>query len=196
MVIAHHLIWTVYGSWLPNDPRGSMSRGTCVEEVADLGPAHYGRKRIQPASATIGAFYDKAHDVLTHPLLTLDAADVHLVADSFAESIRRRGYTCWACAIMPDHVHLIVRKHRDQAEAMIAEFQRSSAVALLGEGHRPSGHPVWGGPGWKVFLFKPADVARVVRYVEMNPVKARRPAQAWPFVVPYDGWTPGLRNAK
>ena len=26
IVIAHHLIWTVYGTWLPNDPRGSGSR--------------------------------------------------------------------------------------------------------------------------------------------------------------------------
>ena len=23
IVIAHHLIWTAYGWWLPNDPRGS-----------------------------------------------------------------------------------------------------------------------------------------------------------------------------
>ena len=196
MVIAHHLVWTVYGSWLPNDPRGSMSRGIRAEPVADLGPAHYGRKRSQPASATIGAFYDRAQDVLAQPLLTLDAADVRLVAESFAETVRRRGYTVYACAIMPDHVHAVVRRHRDKAEAMIAEFQRSRAVALLGEERRPPAHPVWGGPGWTVFLHAPADVTRVVRYVEMNPVKARQPAQTWPFVVPYDGWTPGLRNAK
>ena len=25
LVIAYHLIWTAYGWWLPNDPRGSGS---------------------------------------------------------------------------------------------------------------------------------------------------------------------------
>ncbi len=167
-----------------------------MEQVAALGPAHCGRKRVQPRSSAIREFYEEAPPVLQHPLLTLDDDDARVVADAFAETIRTRRYTCYACAIMPDHVHLCVRTHRDRAEAMIADFQRASAVALLGEGLRPFGHPVWGGAGWKVFLHSPADVARVVKYVERNPVKARRPAQAWPFVVPYGGWSPGLRNSK
>jgi hypothetical protein len=25
IVIAHHIMWTLYGWWLPNDPRGSTS---------------------------------------------------------------------------------------------------------------------------------------------------------------------------
>jgi hypothetical protein len=31
MVAGYHLIWTVYGYWLPNDPRGSTSREIRVE---------------------------------------------------------------------------------------------------------------------------------------------------------------------
>ena len=31
--------------------------------------------------------------------------------------MRERNYTCYGCAIMPDHVHLLIRKHRDQAES-------------------------------------------------------------------------------
>src|SRR5436309_3208529 len=53
MVIGHHLIWTAYGWWLPNDPRGSSSHEIRVERVADLGELHQGRKRVQPPSAEI-----------------------------------------------------------------------------------------------------------------------------------------------
>jgi hypothetical protein len=37
MVIACHLIWTAYGSWLPNDPRGSGSRRVVAPQLVDLG---------------------------------------------------------------------------------------------------------------------------------------------------------------
>jgi hypothetical protein len=36
-VIAHHLVWTVYGTWLPNDPRGSGSRYVAASALAELG---------------------------------------------------------------------------------------------------------------------------------------------------------------
>ena len=46
MVIAYHLVWTLYGWWLPNDPRGSMSRTIASDVIAELGALHYTRKRI------------------------------------------------------------------------------------------------------------------------------------------------------
>ena len=55
IVIAHHLIWTVYGTWLPNDPRGSGSRAIACDVLRDLGDVHYGRKRVQPSDAVIRA---------------------------------------------------------------------------------------------------------------------------------------------
>ncbi len=48
MVIAYHLIWTAYGWWLPNDPRGSMSKCIASDTIAELGALHYGRKRVHP----------------------------------------------------------------------------------------------------------------------------------------------------
>ncbi|HSV14747.1 MAG TPA: hypothetical protein VLI90_10835 [Tepidisphaeraceae bacterium] len=70
MVIAYHLIWTRYGWWLPNDLRGSMSRGIASDIISDLGKLHYGRKRIQPASKDIRGFYADAAAALEHPLLS------------------------------------------------------------------------------------------------------------------------------
>jgi len=91
---------------------------------------------------------------------------------------------------MPDHVHVLIRKHRDAAETMIDELQHESRDALHDMKRRAIDHPIWGGPGWKVFLETADDIRRVVRYVEENPIKARRAAQRWDFVKPYDGWLP------
>jgi REP element-mobilizing transposase RayT len=192
MVAGHHLLWTAYGWWLPNDPRGSMSHHIASASIAELGTLHYGRKRIQPASRDLKKFYEQAREVLKHELLTLTPEDFELIAEAFATVIKDQHYTCYACAIMPDHVHLLIRKHRDDAEEMIEKFQAASREALIQSGRREASHPVWGGQGWKVFMNPREDFRRTVRYIENNPLKAHMPAQKWPFVVEYDGWLPGL----
>lgn len=188
IVIAHHLIWTVYGRWLPNDPRGSMSQCIRNDILSDLGLLHYGRKRIQPAGSEIGGFYQCAEPLLQFPVLDLTAADVAAVAESFEGEIALQRYTCYACAIMPDHVHILIRKHKHQAEEMTQNLQRSSHLRLREAGLRDIAHPIWGGCGWKVFLDSPKDIERTIRYIEDNPIKLRLPRQTWSFVKEYDGW--------
>src|SRR5262245_15297656 len=190
MVIAHHLICTAYGWWLPNDPRGSESHEIRVERIAELGELHHGRKPVQPLPSVLRDFYRRASDNLKHELLQFDEADWEVVAGSFARVIREAGYTCYACALMPDHVHLLVRRHRDQAEVMLERFQEASREDLIAAGRRPVVHPVWGGPGWKVFLNSRDGIERVIRYIRANPVIIGRPIQEWPFVTPYNGWLP------
>ena len=191
MVAGFHLIWTAYGWWLPNDPRGSSSLEIWVEKIAELGELHHGRKLVQPSGREIKDFYSQARCVLKHPLLTFDEADIDLIAASFARVSAERHYTCYACAIMPDHVHALIRKHRDHAEAMIENLQQASRTALIDSARRGPAHPVWGGPGWKVFLNSREDLVRIIDYIRKNPIKARHPPQNWGFVKEYDGWMPG-----
>src|SRR5436309_2033162 len=100
IVIAHHLIWTAYGWWLPNDPRGSGSRSVATDVIAELGELHYGRKKVQPPGRLVREFYEQAAKVLKHPLLKLDEQSRLVVAEAFGEVIRRESYTCYACAVM------------------------------------------------------------------------------------------------
>ena len=188
MVIAYHLVWTAYGWWLPNDPRGSMSRTIACDVLQQLGELHYGRKRIQLPSRLIRQFYNDARDLLKFPLLTFDPTETDAIARAFASVIHDETYTCYACAIMPDHIHILIRKHRDRAEQMIAKLQHESRKQVVECRVREVFHPVWGGDGWKVFLDSPEDIWRTIRYVEQNPIKARLPAQSWDFVMRYDGW--------
>ncbi len=191
MVIGYHLITTAYGWWLPNDPRGSTSHYIASDIIAELGELHFGRKKVQPAGREIRDFYHHAAEVLKHPLLTFEPEAQHAIAEGFAECIREHRYTCYACAILPDHAHLLIRKHKHLAEQMIQNLQRSSAARLRSLGLRPPEHPVWGLGGWKVYLDAPDDIWRTIRYVERNLVKHHLPAQHHPFVMSYDGWSGG-----
>ena len=189
IVIAHHLIWTAYGWWLPNDPRGSTSRTVASSMIAALGELHFGRKKLQPAGRIVREFYDRARNTLKHELMEVRHGEVNVVAHAFANVVKDRKYTCYACAIMPDHVHVLIRKHRDTAEEMIAALQDASRTELVEQGMRPTEHPVWtSGSGWKVFLDHPEEVERTVRYIEKNPTEIGLPRQRWSFVNSYDRW--------
>jgi hypothetical protein len=100
MVAGFQLIWTAYGWWLPNDPRGSSSQEIRVEQIAELGELHHGRKTVQPPGREIREFYEQARDVLRHPLLTLTGDDRDLVGESFAQVVRERRYTCYDAGTM------------------------------------------------------------------------------------------------
>jgi hypothetical protein len=83
MVAGYHLIWTAYGWWLPNNPRGSSSPAIGDEQIAALGDCHYGRKVVQPGSAVIRDFYEIARDELQHPLLTVGPDEIAIIGRCF-----------------------------------------------------------------------------------------------------------------
>ena len=189
IVIVHHLIWTVYGFWLPNDPRGSGSKAIASDVIAELGALHFGRKRVQPPGKQVRRFYEEAAPLLRHQLLSLTEADRAAIANAFADTVALHRYTCYACAVMPDHVHLLIRKHKHTAEEMMENLKEASRLRLSILRLRPPNHPVWtGGTGWKVFLDTPDDIRRTIPYIEANPTKMGMQAHTYVFVKAYDGW--------
>ncbi len=189
IVIAYHLIWTGYGWWLPNDPRGSRSTEIRNDVLAELGDLHFGRKGVQPAGKEVRQFYDQAGPLLQHALLSFDDAAREEIALAFGQVIEEQRYTCYACAIMPDHVHILIRKHKHQAEDMIQIFKDSSRLRLSATQRYSAIHLIWTrGGGWKVFLDHPDEVRRTIANIEPNPKGAGLPPQHWPFLKIYDGW--------
>ena len=96
-----------------------------------------------------------------------------------------------ACSILPEHVHLVVERHRNLGEQIIGHLKARATQQLIAEELHPflkyrdsSGHlpPAWTSRGWKVFLDSNEDLRRAVKYVQDNPVKQRLPRQTWEFV--------------
>ncbi len=136
-VIAYHLVWTAYGTWLPNDPRGSGSHNVATPELAELGELHYGRRRVQPSPSTVRKFYKHAEPRLLFPVVRFGTHQIDLIAAAFSEVIVAHRYTSYACAMMPDHVHIIIRKHKNLAETMIDNLQAAPRLRLSATGALP-----------------------------------------------------------
>jgi len=89
---------------------------------------------------------------------------------------------------MPDHVHLMVARTTRPVEQVVGHLKARATQQLKHEGlWDEAGRPVWGGPGWRVYLNTPGEVRRAVEYVEGNPIREGLPWQCWWFVKSYEG---------
>src|SRR4051812_14240618 len=196
MVHWYHAIFGAYGFWLPNDPRGSWSEFVGSWELFRYGPA---TKTDETRSL---AHLDHDHSLrlaakaaLKYPPVEFNGLQARAVVRGFAEYAKRRNLVVWACAILPDHVHLVLGRPQIKVEQLVIQLKASATRRLIAEGlhplagvkeknHRPP--KCFARGEWKVFL-DPEDIPRAIGYVEDNPIKEGKPRQNWRFVVPFSG---------
>ena len=195
MILAYHAVFAAYGFWLPNDPRGSYSKHVWARDLQPFGPATKVNTRQSLADRPHDDTHRrraKAH--LRYPAVKFDGRQALAVARGMAKVIRQLDIVVHACAIMPDHVHLVVARHGQTIERLIGFFKRAATRRLTKEGRHPlAGYQdtrgrvpsPWANGGWQVFLDSPEKVQSRVVYVERNPVEAGLPSQQWSFVTPY-----------
>jgi REP element-mobilizing transposase RayT len=192
MVIASHVIFTGYGFWLPNDPRGSWSDSVRSWEILRAGGA---ATKINERRSVA----DRAHDAvarraakaaLRYPPVRFDGVQALAVAKGFAQAIDESDYSVYACAIMPDHMHLVAGRHAHDARRIAGHLKTRATQKLAAAGlhpmrglTRPPLPSPWVRNCWKVYLDTHGDVRRAVDYVRANPTKLGFKAQHWSFVI-------------
>ena len=195
MVLASHAIFGNRGFWLPNDGRGSWSTEVWAEHLKPFGPATKTSERKSLAN--------RAHDrtkrlaakaALEYPAVTLDEAQRNCVARGFEKIIAIVGMVLYACAIMPDHVHLVVARHNEDFETLVGFLKRAASRQLSEEGLHPLAGYInrsdrvpspWADGGWNRFIDDPIDIPPAIDYVEKNPERIGLARQYWSFVAPY-----------
>jgi REP element-mobilizing transposase RayT len=200
MVHGYHLILPMYGFWLPNDPRGSWSDYVRSWELANFGKSTHQIERtaLQDLTPTETRHRAIAKKALKFPAVCISGTQAAGIGRGFSKKISLSGYTVWACAILPEHTHLVVARHSYEIEK-IANLLKGAATRELKDhnlhplsGHkRPDGKmpPMWAGHQWAVFLDSANAIDEAINYVELNPEKEGKPRQQWSFVSPFLGIT-------
>ncbi len=195
MILAFHVIFCAYGFWLPNDPRGSWSDFVWAWELLRFGKATTTDTRRSVA----GAAHDRAQReaakaALKYPPVKFDGHQAVSIAKGFREAIMEGGYRVHACAILPEHVHLVIGWHERDIRRIVSHLKAKATMQLRAYGRHPLAMfaddqgdvpTPWARKSWDVYLFTAADVRRAMGYVENNPMKEGKQPQHWPFVVPY-----------
>ena len=196
MALAYHLILSAYGFWLPNDQRGSWSEFVRAYELAAFGPATKTNTRRSVAGRRFEPSQRAAMQAaLARQPVVFDGRQARAIAIGFAGYVGRSMVPVHACAIMPDHVHLIVGRFRLSIERTCEQLKGAATAQLNREGIHPFADVHYRNgrtptpcarKGWWVYLDSAAHVRRSIRYVNENPVRAGLRPQRWSFVTPYE----------
>ena len=178
-----------------NDPRGSWSDFVRSWELYWYGGATKVTTRASLARRDHDRELRRAQKTaLRYDPVRFDAAQLGAVARGFARAVAESGYVVFACSILPEHVHLVVQRHRNLAEQVIGHFKARATQEMIADGthpflahQQPDGTvpSPWGRRGWRVHLKTVDDILRAIPYVEENPLKQHLPRQSHPFVTPY-----------
>jgi len=177
MIIAYHAVFTTYGTWLPNDPRGSFSKEIYNDQLRLLGEIKYGRQ-IPPPKKSLLKFYSEAVSVLDSPVFAINDHTRPVIAAGFRTVVKRLGIEIPACAIMNDHIHILVLRSKYRIEYLVNQFKGAATQALKLK------QSPWTRGCWKVFINDIEALKAAVNYINANPTRAGISAQNWDFVKP------------
>jgi putative transposase len=102
--------------------------------------------------------------------------DYELYLDLLADAARRFGVAIWSYCLMPNHVHIIVVPADDDALSRTFRYVHRHYTGYINARMRVTGH-LWQGRFSSVAMDEAHFVA-ALRYVALNPVRARLVARA------------------
>lgn len=99
-VLAYHIIWTTYGTWLPGDARGWLKKNS---------------PGIQPPDPERE---QRAPERMAEAAVSLTKRQRGLVEQTVQEHCRIRHWTLHAVNVLSTHVHVVVTADRDADDVM------------------------------------------------------------------------------
>lgn len=194
-MIGVHIVVGAYGFWLPNDPRGSWSDFVGSWELFRHGSA----TTVATNRSVAGSRHDAAARVaakqaLRRPAVRFNGLQARAIGRGFAACAEKSDLRIWACAILPDHWHLVIAAHRLAPNRLAVQLKGAATRRLVAEGIHPCGVTAEGRRvakcfargEWCGFLDTAEEVRRAIRYVEENPTKEGLRRQGWHFVTKFE----------
>src|SRR3569833_299069 len=131
MIVGYHCIFSAYGFWLPNDPRGSWSDFVGAWELYRYGEATKTTARRSIAHEQ----HDRqrrlaAKRSLQRPPVAFNGLQARAVGRGFAAYVERWKIPVWACAILPDHIHIVVGRPHIDIEQVIIQLKGVATKSL------------------------------------------------------------------
>ena len=192
-MIGLHIVFSAYRFWLPNDPRGSWSTYVGSREIYEVG----GKATKTGETASVAKLpHDRdlriaTKSTLKYPPVKYTGLQARAIARGFASYAQKSRIAIWACAVMPDHLHLCCAPGHLNSFLLGQRFKAAATQRLNEEDLHPfklidgNQQKCFAAGQWVVYLDTYDDVHRTISYIEQNPVKAGLPSQKWGFVEPY-----------
>jgi REP element-mobilizing transposase RayT len=157
---------------------------------------HVDTRESLAATAHDGVLRLEAKHHLKYPPVRFTRAQIDVIGEGVSQTVAQLQLVVFACAIMPEHVHLVTAAHARDPDVLIGFLKRSGTRELAAHGSHPLAAfrdargrvpSPWAEEGWPVFLDTVEQMCQAIEYVQQNPEKEGLPQQHWSFVVPFVG---------
>jgi hypothetical protein len=149
--LAYLLTWTTYGTWLPGDQRGWISK----------------KHGFQPPNLPVER---RARDAMSEPVCELDRVQRQIVEETVRGHCKLRGWRLHAVNCRTNHVHVVVTAANTAPKRAISELKawctRELKARSASEGNTVTGRRSWWTERGSVrLLFDEASVKAAIQYV-------------------------------
>ncbi len=193
MVRWYRAIFTAYGFWLPNDPRGSWSEFVQSWELFRFGGSatKVAAKRPHAHDPHDSQFRRGMKEHLKYPAVRFDRGCRESISRGFARACEEFGFPIHACAIGFDHGHIVSSRDQQRDIENVVSVLKARATSQMKEDHT---HPLraydpmptpWAKGCWSVFINHEEQLRNAIDYVNRHPEKEGMAPQHWSFVKPY-----------
>jgi len=190
----------MYGFWLPNDPRGSWSDFVQSWELRRFGYAKKQIERNDIDPKELAVWKRNAQSALKYPPVSLTGIQALEVGRGFSVFAKVNQLAIWALSILPEHVHLVLGRHRYKIEFACNLLKGSASTQLDMAGCHPMSRfrnsddklpsklpSMWNSKQWIQYLDSEDAVDNAINDVEQNPLKEGKKKQNWSCVTPFEG---------
>ena len=158
---------TTYATWLPGDPRGSIT--SVRDHREDDAPSLSRIEHKMPGEEwedSIPSLYRSARQSMKGPAIYLDENKAERLLVQFQETASYRGWKLHAVAIMANHIHIVVEVDVDpEPGKVLADFKAYGSRILNCEYGKPESETWWTENGSKRKLKDDEAVVAAIYYV-------------------------------
>jgi REP element-mobilizing transposase RayT len=158
---------TTYGTWLPGDPRGSVTSVRDRRSGDEPSPFRFEHDTPgEPWEDEIPGLRHSALEQMTGPPIYLDLEKAEILLAQFQETAGYRNWTLRAVALMANHFHLTVQVLDDpHPRKILADFKAYGTRTLNRRYGQPPSETWWTDKGSKRKLPDERALANAIHYV-------------------------------
>lgn len=158
------LTWTVYGSWLPGDARGSVTR--VRDGVPERSPRIERDAPETPYVDAIPELVDSVRRRMKGEALVLSVEQATVIARTMEGVCRHRRWELLAGSVMSNHVHVVVAaREAIDSTFVLRDLKSYSARAMNERWNRPASGTWWTQSGSRRPLRDETAIGAACEYV-------------------------------
>ena len=149
--LAYFLTFTTYGTWLHGTEKGLGS----VDRHSNM----YGHDYVAPDAQRAA----QSHEMMSQPMFVMSEPERRIVCDAIVSLAYEKQWNLLAVHVRTNHVHAVIRAHRDPGR-ILSEFKARASKELTLAGFDDVTRKRWTRHGSTIHLFDETAVQIKIRY--------------------------------